>query len=325
MRKLLLGLVLMAGVLRAFAQDAAPAPLATIALTGIKALTVSGDGNVVFAASETENTLQIYDFRRSSLLEPLAEVPLDGKPVAVASSGDYALVLVTVDGRGDLLEVIAPDPFREGSYGIVAFFDTPDDPVSVVVSPDQLWSVVTGDGWYSVLQLISAEENIGYLTESASISGVAVLSSGFALLGQLEPPSVQQYVLRANNSPRSARTLALEDTPLALTVNARLTLGAVLQADGVIVLFDLATMQAVGRIEAGGGLRDLAFIAREDGEWLIASSPQSTDVLLFDATDPNAVAAVGSLPVGLMPRFSHVTDDFLFVSDGRQVSVFDLN
>lgn len=327
MPKALLAVLLLIGAV-AFvrAQDATPTPLTSIRVANVSALAVSGDGQVLFVADATNNTLLVYDFGTRSDLSLLAEVALDGQPVAIAAADNYALVPIAAEDGLSALYTIAPDPFRAGDYAVVGAFDIPGVPQDAVMSPDRRWALITGDDWYSVVQVVSPEDNTAYPNETNIVPRSAALSAGMALLGNAEPPAIEQYILRTNQYPRAARTISLDAAPVALTVNPRMTLGAAALADGSLVLFDLANMQIVGSVDSGvSDLRSLAFIAREDGEWLLTLAGDNREISLYLTTDPSDFGAAGSISVGMTARFMTVYEDFLFVSDGRQISVFQFD
>lgn len=308
----------------ASAQDASSSLLTTLEINDTAALAVSDDGSILFVASSSDNALLVYDFADPSAPNLRTVIALEGEPTALAAARDYALVAVSTPEDGDLLEVIAPDSFSDGGYGVVAFPDIPDNARHISVSPDNRWAGLVGDGWYSVLQLISSVDIIGYPAEGVDTPSATVLAVGMAYIAQDDPAQVAQLLLRANEPPRVARALALEQPADALAINARMTVGAAV-VDGGVVLFDGATMRALGTIaQRGASIVDAQFVAREDGEWLAALAQGSGEVLLFDVTTPTRAGDIGSISTGITPTHMLVHDNLLLVSDGDQVRVFGL-
>jgi hypothetical protein len=325
MMRLFVLFALLFGVLSSVrAQDVTPTQVAALEVNDVAAFAVSGDSSILFVASESDDTLLVYDFADPSSPTLRTTIALDGMPTALAAARNYALVAVSTPDNGDLLEVIAPDSFSEGGYGVVAFPDIPDNARQITVSPDNRWAGVVGEGWYSVLQLISSVDIIGYPTESISAPNATTLAVGMAYIAQDDPTQVVQLLLRANEPPRTARTLELDAPADSLALNARMTVGAAV-VDGEVVLFDTATMRQLSVISQDGeDISAAQFIAREDGEWLAVLVQGSGDVLLYDVTSPTRAGDIGSISTGITPTQLLVHDNLLLVADDSQIRVFSV-
>lgn len=313
---------LLFGVLSsARAQDVTPTQVAALEVNDVAAFAVSGDSSILFVASESDDTLLVYDFADPSSPNLRTAISLDGTPTALAAARDYALVAVSTPDNGDLLEVIAPDEFSQGGYGVVAFPDIPDNARQITVSPDNRWAGVVGDGWYSVLQLISSVDIIGYPTESVSAPNATTLAVGMAYIAQGDPTQVTQLLLRANEPPRTARALTLDAPAESLALNARMTVGAAV-VDDQIILFDTGTMRQLSTISRDTRVISTQFVAREDGEWLAVLVQGDGDVLLYDVTTPTRAGEIGSISTGITPTQLVVHDTLLLVADDSQIRVF---
>ncbi len=309
-----------------YAFGQAPPPLVSIRVESAVALAVSGDGERLFVADGRANQVDVFDFGERDSLELLTSVALGGSPIDIAAGQDYAVVLVDGEGEGDLMEVVAPDQFADGGYGLIAFFDIPDRPRQVVISPDHRWVSVIGDDWHQIYQLVSAADNVGYPLTDEPQPMAAVFAQGLAFTAVETPPSVQQYILRPDQPPRAARALALEDPPTQIALNARLTLGAVLVGESLLKLFDPVTMTQIGEdIALQRPIVRMQFVVREDGDWLLSLPDEGSDLLLLPISDPSAIGELGALPVGMEPTLMAVHDDRIVVSDGQQISVFSLD
>ena len=316
-------LVLLFGVLsNVSAQDIAPTQLVTLEVSNVSTFAVSGDSSTLFVASDSDDALVIYDFTDPSSPNLRTVITLDGSPTAIAAARDYALVAVSTSDEGDLLEVIAPDSFSNGGYGVVAFPDIPANTRRIAVSPDHSRAGIVGDGWFSVLQLVSAIDIIGYPSTNVDSPTATTLAIGMAYIAQADPTQIAQLLLRANEPPRIARTLALNAAATALATNARMSVGAAV-VDGDVVLFDTATMRQLGSIQTDSGdIVAAQFIAREDGEWLAALIDGSRDVLLFDVTTPTRAGEIGSISTGFSPSQLLIHDNLMLVADDTQIRVF---
>jgi hypothetical protein len=305
----------------ALAQDAST-PLANLEHSSIIDFAMTGNGVALFIADAGENQVHVYNASDPANPALLVSIPLEGTPLAVAAARDYAIVAVDIGGSSDLLQVIAPDRYSEGGYGVVAFPEIPDGTRAIVVSADHRWAAVAGANGYSLLELISATDIIGYPTESSGGISAAALGSSMAFIASPRPAQIEQFILRGGQAPREARSLDLRQPASALTVNGRTTLGAIVRAGG-IDLFDTASLQIVNTLQAEGGrFTNAQFIAREDGEWLAAAVENSPEILFFDVTTPSQPAPIASLPVGFSARQMKVYDDLLLVSDDGQLAIF---
>ena len=329
MRKLLLPLALACSIVLAFGVyvfGQAPPPLVSIRVEDAAALAVSGNGERLFVADDQADRLSIFDFSDRDSLELLTSVTLDGSLVDVAAGQDYAIVLVELDGEGDLMEVVAPDEYADGGYGLVAFFEIPDRPRKIMISPDYEWASVIGDDWHRIYQLISAADNVGYPLADEPQPLMSVFAEGLAFTGIESPPSIQQFILRSNQPPRPARTLSLDDPPTQIALNARMTLGAVLVGESLLKLFDPVTMDQIGEdVALQRPITHIEFIVREDGDWLVALTDEGSDLLLLPVSEPSAVGEIGALPVAMEPTAIIAHDDRIVVSDGQRISVFSLD
>ncbi len=299
--------------------------LASIPVENASSIAVGKNGDVIFIGTNRGATLSIYDFSSRDTLNMLNEVALDGALVDMTVVDDYALALLEVDGDGDQIVTVGPDPYRDGEYGVLGAVDVPDGPRQVFAAPDHRWALVVGDGWSMVLQLVSSVESIAYAIEIDGNPSSGAAAVGMALVGTESPDQIQQFLLQNDRAPRASRSLALDGPPVSLSLNARMSLGAAAVANSV-VLFDPAVMETVGNsLEIEETPTSAQFLTREDGEWLVVAVENSSDLLLYEATDPTTLSAIGSLPLDMNPRKFILYDDLVFATDGRQVSVFQLN
>jgi len=300
-------------------------PLVTMPIEDVSSIAVGSNGDVVFIGTDRGDTLAIYDFSTRDTLTTLNTVALDGALIDMAAADNYVLALVEIDGDGDQIEVVGPDRFRGGEYGVLAAVDIPDAPRRVFVAPDQNWALVVGDGWSTVLQLVSSVESVAYNidVDGSPLNGAAAV--GMVLVGSENPNEVHQYLLRGNSPPRASRSFAVDAPPKTISLNARMSLGAAIVADAVVI-FDPALMETIGTpLEIEGTPTSAQFLAREEGEWLVIALENSSDLLLYEATDPASLSALGSLPLGMTPREFVLYDDLVFSADDSQMSIFRLN
>ncbi|MCC6616910.1 MAG: hypothetical protein IT320_25790 [Anaerolineae bacterium] len=297
----------------------------TTRIEDVSHIAVGNNGDLVFVGTDRGDMLAIYDFSTRDALSTLNNVALDGALIDMAAAGDYVLALVEIDGDGDQIEVVGPDPYRGGDYGVVAAVDIPDGPRRVFISPDHSWALVVGDGWSTVLQLVSSVESVafGIDVDGSPLSGAAAV--GMVLVGSENPNTIQQYLLRGDRPPRASRSFTVDAPPKSISLNARMSLGAAVVGDS-IVFFDPAVMETVGRpLQIDGTPVSAQFLAREEGEWLVVALENSRDLMLYEATDPASLSALGSLPLGINAGKFVLYDDLIFAADGRQLSIFRLN
>ncbi|MCA9904529.1 MAG: hypothetical protein KC547_11780, partial [Anaerolineae bacterium] len=201
----------------------------------------------------------------------------------------------------------------------------PDGPRQIFAAPDHRWALVVGDEWSMVLQLVSSVESVAYAIDVSGnpLSGAAAV--GMTLVGMESPNRIQQFLLQNDRAPRASRSLALDAPPRSISLNARMSLGAAVVANS-IVLFDPAVMETVGRsLETDETPISAQFLTREEGEWLVVAVQDSRELFLYEATDPTTLSEIGSLPLDMIPRKFVLYDDLVFATDGRRVSVFQLN
>lgn len=303
------------------AQDA-PEPLAATEVADVQAMAISGDGRTLFVADARANTLHVFSLTSNRLLEKVAEVSLDGTPTALSAAGDYALVTIDLGSGGDALESIGPDPFDTSGYAILNIVDVEDESRFLSVAPDFRWALVLGERWYSLVQIVSATDMIAYPLATRAEPQSGALGASIALIAQDSPAQVVQYLLRRNQAPRVARALELDASPGPLTLNGRMTLGAVVSGSRDITIFDTATMQQLSSIRLDATPNQIGFSVREDGEWLIIATENSRDLSIFDATNPVSMGEIGSLTVGITPLHMRINEEQLIVSDGRQIQIY---
>lgn len=322
MRALLISLcMLIASLFSAHAQGNVE-PLAQVQAGEVTALAVSRDGSRLFAADAEGNELRIFSLSADDLLSEIAAVELDGTPTALTAARDYALVTIDIGTGADALQSIGADRFNANAYSVLNIVDIADNSRFLTISPDDRWALLTGERWFSIIQVISETDIIGYPTGGRVNAVTGALGGGIALVAQDSPAQVTQYLLRSNQAPREARSLRLSAAPSVLMLNDRATIGAVVVGRDTVLLFDAATMQELGRTSVRSSIIRLQFAPREDGEWLALSLEDDTDIHLFDVTDPEAIGEIGSFPVGVIPLHMLLSDDLLIISDGREISVY---
>jgi hypothetical protein len=276
----------------------------------------------LFVADARANTLVAFSLDADRLLEQVAEVPLDGAPTALSAARDYALVTVDLGSGGDALESIGPDPFNASSFTILNIVDVENNSRFLTVASDFRWALVIGERWYSLVQIVSATDMIAYPSTTRSEPESGALGGSVALIAQDSPAQVVQYLLRRNQAPRPARTLELDSAPRLLSLNGRMTIGAVVTEDEMLTIFDAATMQALSSLRLESTPRQIGFSVREDGEWLIVASESSRDLRIFDASDPVSLGEIGSQTLGISPTHLLINGEQIIVSDGRQIQVY---
>jgi hypothetical protein len=318
---LLVLMVVLSAAVMVSAQDGDIAPLATLDAGDFRALSVSSDGARLFVTDGSNQQVRVYDIQDKSNPNPIASVTVDGTPIAVGAVADYALVAVELDGSDDILQVVAPDRYSDGGYGVVAFFDLPGEARAITISPNEQWALVMGERWYSVLQLVSATENSNFPVQNRFSALDGVLSSQLAFLSFDDAPGIVRLVLARNAAPRARNTLTLPAIASSVSLNARNTIGAAVAGESII-FFDAATMDELGEAALFGGIIDAQFVSRDGGDWLAVIAEDRPEITLVDARSTGENATTASIPLPSYPRAMVTWDRFVIVTDGTQVSIY---
>jgi WD40 repeat protein len=304
------------------AQEVPGQPVARLDAGDFRALAVSPGGRWLMVADAANDQLRVYDLFAQNDEALFASSPLDGNPVDVAATPDFAIVAVDLGGAG-LVQVIAPAPYDpNAAYDTFNYIDLPDRPRSVAVSPDGAWSIVVSAGGYTLLELFSAD-NINSTFFATPVTDSA-LTDDQAFLALRNAPVLRAIALETGS--QTARTTAEIDLPGApqrVIVNAGGTLGAVSLQDERIVLFAPRANALIGTFSVDAGVSDIRFLSFENGEWLVVLSADQSTVQLYDVSDPQDIGFLGtpnleSTPVQAIATFN----ELIFIADRSTVRIY---
>jgi hypothetical protein len=324
MRNILLALAILMGVV--FSVRAQTTPLATLSRTSISGIAMSPGASLLFIADAAQNLLAVYDISSPNAPQLINEVALDGEPTAVVAGDNYAVVALDIGGDAGLLEVIAPDPFSPGQYAIIGFYDTTNPIYSLAISPNQQWGALMSDDWAAVVRIESPEDFTAYPTAETTSPVDTAFAPGLALMAQNDPPQVLQWSLGRAGTTMQDAVLALDAQPVALEITLNGSLGAVALDNNEVVFFDPDTMEETSSPSISGGtITAMQFVASETGDTLLVATENSSDIQIVLIESPSSAAVVGSTPIGFDPVHMIVAGDVLAVSDGQQVSLFEVS
>lgn len=308
-----------------WAQDTALIdPIATLEAGDFRALAVTADGARLLIADAASNQVRVYDISDPADPKPLVSLEVQGTPIDLAASNDFALVLVETGGETDLIEVIAPADYDPRAlYATVTYIDVPTGARHVRLSPDGDWGIVVGNGGYTLLEMLSASEvnSSAFIDVPAFNDGVPTNSR--VLVASGGEPSIQSAPLQAQS--QSVEGLTLDAPARLLALNERGTLGAALLENGEVVFFDPAEMRLVGsQLLSQRDVLALRFAALEAGEWLLVAEADATAITLLDVSDLEDIGEIGARPLNIQVRTLTVWGDLLFVTDGQRIEIYGI-
>lgn len=324
---LLSATVFLIAVVSVFAQDAPPtgAPIARVEAGDFRALAVTSDGQFLMVADAANNQLRVYDLREDGEQRLIASVAVDGTPIDVATAGDFAIVLVDTGTDTDLVQVIAPasyDPAQ--AYAPTTWIDIPNDALSVSVSHNNRWAVAVSRQGYTLLELLNAE-NVNFTTTDLDINDVALTNDRLFIALADEARIVTAELELDATSAQAQASLSLElDSPARhVLINSRGTFGAAALENGDLVLFERRLLEPLSQTNIGQ-VRDIQFIRREDGEWLVALNERGTEVTIYDLSNTREIGEIGSLTLETASSLQAIYsfDSLLFVADRSAVNIY---
>jgi hypothetical protein len=323
MRKVLLALAVLMGVV--FSVRAQTTPLATLSSVVVSGIAITPDAGLLFIADAAQNLLAVYDISSPDIPQLINEVALDGSPTAVVAGDTYAFVALDTGGDAGLVEVVAPDPFNPGQYAIIGFYDTTNPIYALAISPNQQWGALMSDDWAAVVRIESPEDFTAYPTAEMTSPVDTAFASGLVLMAQNDPPQVLQWTLGRGGTTMQDAVLSLDAQPIALEITLNGSLGAVALDNNEVVFFDPNTLEATGSTSISGGtITTMQFVASEMGDSLLVSTENSSEIEIVSIESPSSAGVSGSLSVGFVPVHMTIAGDVLAVSDGQQISLYEV-
>ncbi|MDX2138301.1 MAG: hypothetical protein SF123_09415 [Chloroflexota bacterium] len=323
MRKVLLALALLMGVV--FSVRAQTTPLATLTGASVSGIAMTPAAELLFVADAAQNLLAVYDISSPDTPQLINEVALDGSPTAVVAGDNYAVVALDIGDDSGLVEIVAPDPFNPGQYAIISFYDTTNPIYSLAISPNQQWGALMSDDWAAVVRIESPQDFIAYPTDDMTSPVDTAFASGLVLMAQSTPPQVLQWTLGRGGTTMQDAVLSLDAQPIALEITLNGSLGAVALDNNEVLFFDPETMEETSSPSiSGGAITAMQFVASETGDTLLVSTENSSDIEIVSIESPSSAGVSGSLSVGFVPVHMTIAADVLALSDGQQVSLFQV-
>ncbi len=307
----------------ASAQELPNQPIAQLDAGDFRALAVSPEGRWLMVADAANNQLRVYDLFAGNEQALFASSPLEGIPVDVAVTPDFAIVAVDIGDGAGLAQVVAPASYDPNlPYDTFNYIDLPDRPRTVAVSPDGGWSIIVSTGGYTLLELFSADSITSTFFATPVVD--SALYNDQAFLALRNEPLLRVIALDSDsqNAPIIGE-VALPDQPTRVILNSGGTLGAVGLENGQIALFDPTTQTVINTFEVESGIEDLRFLSFELGEWLVIVSDDENSVQLYDVTDPTDVGFLGTPNLEVTPVQAIATfNDLIFIADRSTVRIY---
>jgi hypothetical protein len=101
--------------------------------------------------------LQFYDLSEPASPRDLATVRLPGRALALGAVDSMMLVAVSRAANADEIVVVAPDPYRRSTPGIVNSLLTSEAIQEIAVAPSGAWAVALNADGYQVLRLTAPD------------------------------------------------------------------------------------------------------------------------------------------------------------------------
>ena len=322
-RGLLIGLLLVGGVVLAQDSTNTPiAPIGTLEAGDFRALAVTADGDRLLVADAENQQVRVYDFTDPAQPDLLTTLDVNGTPVLLAGGAGFGVVAMQTGGDSDSVELVAPafpSPRVQYQAGW-SVYDIPKNPRVLAVSPDSHWAIVITDGGYNLLEINDPGNVNNVPVETSIIDAVLTDTTAYYLRDQ----SLLAAPLQSGEALRAEQTLALDGVPSRLAINAQATQGVVVLDDTRLVFFDPETMKTTGELVLdGGAVTTLNFLAHGDSEILLVTQAEQPAIRLFDASDPQDVADLGSTdPMTTSIRALTTHAPYIVVTDGATISIF---
>lgn len=304
-----------------FAQDTAP--IATLEAGNFRALGVTSDGERLFVGDAENNQTRVYSFDDPSNPQLLNTVDLDGSPVALVGAQNFALVAVT-ERSGDLLQVVAI-PFYNPRQGYINYgtYDITRQPRGITISPSNRWAAVYGENGFTLLEVLSADEINSVTIEGDSVQSAALTNNALLLL-HTDSASVEIAALGRGAQLGEVRQMLLDAPGVAIAVNPRGTVGAVLLENNTLVLFDLLDLSELASVSLRGQFTEMEFVTGEDSESLVLAQLGQSGFALLDVTQPSRIGQLSTSRLSSPLEAITVYNNLIIVSDGQTVSIYEV-
>lgn len=319
MRTLILVLLSFWLVVGAAAQDGEQ--LAQVEAGDFTALAVTADGSRLMVADAENQQIRVYDLSTPTEPRLFTAIDADGTPQALAAADGYVFAAIAGEGD-DSVQVIAPSPFDPRNPYLIGsgYFDVPENPRAIKLSPNGNWGLVISEDGLTTLR-IYAQDDILSLPTNITVTD-ADLTNDFAylLMGdhvEIVPLS-DQITMQVQQQQQQPTVIDLpgEGSRIAVTQDT----GAV-ALGSTLLTFALDAPETQGALEFDAPITGLYPLG---GGGLAITLGNSGALTIVDVRDPANPVDLGSTdPLFDDPIVALTTDgELFFATDGSTITIF---
>jgi len=301
-----------------FGQDAILAEtFATLSIEGANALAITSDGQRLLVADARGEQVRVYNVADVFDAEenPL-RFSLYGTPSALAATDNFGLAAINAGGSNQ----VQVFQLRGRGDTTVNLFDVPEGPTAIMLSPDQRWAIVVGQGGYAVMELLSGD-NINFYVYDTPVAHAALANDVALLVGVGGSNEIETLSLNEGSPPEPSSSLSMSGGVDTLALNADASLGAAALDNGQIVFFNPSSLSETGSFSLGGTVQGLAFVDTGSAQWLAVSVANQDSIDVLDVSDVNAVTNLGQIVTDAPVQALAASGNVIATSDGSIVTL----
>jgi hypothetical protein len=310
------------------AQENTPvSSLATLEAGEFSALAITLNGERMLVADTANNTARLYDISDPQDPSQLDSIALEGPPLALAPTLEYAIAIIDTGTDHDLAQVIAPALFNpRAGWEAYPLLDVPAGTRGFAIDFSGTWGGIISDDLLLVLELLDAV-NVNWVSVDLDESPIAVaITNRVVLLALEDSASITRYALRSGPEAQSLRPLPVSAAVRALDVNDSGDLAAAALENGDIVIFDpLANAEPAVLLTAETPVDHLRLLSEGDRTWLAFGAEGETRVHVYSVIDASAAQSPSTLELRAPLRALTSYGNLLAVSEGSSIRLFSID
>ncbi len=299
-------------------------PVTQIEAGDFRALAVTSDGDLLMVADAANNQVRVYSIASPDTADQpslVSTVDVDGVPLNLVASDDFAVVSVATSESTDLVQVIAPADYDPSQpYAPVTWIDIPKNPTALAISPDERWAVVVTGRGYTLMELLAAD-NVNSINTTTN-AATAALTNDMLFVASSNRPLISVFALEQGAQTAASGVIELDAPAVKLAINGSMTMGAAVLNDGRITLFDPVSLAVENVIEGEASPAGAYFLDREDAQWLLVLNADRDAVTIYDVSDPATPEIVQreSLDIAPVQAIAVFGDRFYVANDSRVIA-----
>lgn len=309
----------------ALAQDTAPInSLATLEAGEFSSLAITRAGQRMLVADTANNTARLYDISDPENPVQLDSIMLEGRPLALAPTSDYAITIVDLVGRTDLVQVIAPALFNpRAGWEAYPLMEVPSGTIDFAVDFGGTWGGLIVEDRLLLLELIDAA-NVNSLVVPLNTPPAAVdLTDRVILLALRESPAIERYALRSGPEVARLRPYLLDAPVRDMDISDNGDMAVAALENGQILIFDPQSNEPATVLISGDIPTDHVQLLSDDGQtWLALGINSESRVEIYAIGDDRTITEQITLDLNAPLRAITSYGNLLALSEGSSIRLF---